>query len=216
MLTKIGVWIGLISSAVTVVLTLYNAKLNGEIQSTELELKRIETEISRSAQELDALREKTSRYQFVNQLLPDLLKKDKAQVTLTTNLITLVLTEEEARKLFGGLQASAEKDVQEAGRLGSASLANQRNTLRTAQAHEAAAFKALILGDYATALGEFEETERVYPTFHQAYEISRLLRRNVNSMNDPDVRKSVLKQIATDLSYGAPPDYLAKLEELSK
>jgi tetratricopeptide (TPR) repeat protein len=216
MLNKVGIWIGLVSSAVTVVLTIYNAQLNQKIQETELQLKQVETDLKRRAQDLDVLKEKTSRYQFVNQLLPDLLKKDKAQVTLTTNLITLALTDEEARKLFDGLQASREKDVQEVGRLGSASLASQRDTLRSAQAHEAAAFEALVRGDYKTALSEFEEAERVYPTFHQAYEIARLLRRNLSSISEPAIRKSVLKQIVTQLSYGAPPEYLQKLEEISK
>jgi hypothetical protein len=77
-------------------------------------------------------------------------------------MLNKVTMEDEARKLFSGLQASAEKDVQEAGKVGNSALANQRDTLRSAQNHDGAGFEALIKGEYATALKEFRETESVY------------------------------------------------------
>ena len=213
---QLGAWIAVISSIVTIGLTVYNTTLNTKIQKTELQLRQIETEIKRQSQELEVRRERTSRYEFVNKLLPDVLKKDKAQVTLTTNLITLALTEEEAKKLFDGFQSSRDKDIQEVGRIGTENLENQRERLRLALGHEAAAFEALIGGNYREALSEFEATDRVYPTFHQAYEIARLLRQNLSTMNDLNIRKNVFKRIVTEFKYGAPPKYIEKLEELSK
>lgn len=213
---QLGAWIAVISSIVTIGLTVYNTTLNAKIQKTELQLKQVETEIKRQSQELEVRREKTSRYEFVNKLLPDILKKDKAQVILTTNLITLALTEEEAKKLFDGFQSSRDKDIQEVGRIGTENLDKQRERVRLALAHEAAAFEALIGSDYQKALSEFEATDRVYPTFHQAYEIARLLRQNLSTMNDSNFRKSVFRRIVTEFSYGAPPKYIEKIDELSK
>ncbi|OPY64338.1 MAG: hypothetical protein A4E63_03567 [Syntrophorhabdus sp. PtaU1.Bin050] len=213
---KLGAWIGVVSSIVTIGLTIYNAALNTRIQQTELQLKQVESEIRKKSQELEERKERTARYEFVNKLLPDILKNEKAQVILTTNLISLALTEEEARKLFDGFQLSQDKNVQEVGKIGSENLDKQRQRLRTALSHEAAAFEALIAGDYHKALSEFEATEAVYPTFHQAYEISRLLRQNLNTMSESKSRKDVFKRIVAQYSYGAPSQYLQKLDELSK
>ncbi|OPY77669.1 MAG: hypothetical protein A4E65_02651 [Syntrophorhabdus sp. PtaU1.Bin153] len=216
MTEKIGAWIGVISSVVTIGLTVYNATLNTRIQQTEIQLKQVESEIRKKSQELEERKERTARYEFVNKLLPDVLKKEKPQVILTTNLITLALTEEEARKLFEGFQFSQDRSIQEVGRIGSENLEKQRERLRSALAHESAGFEALIAGDYQKALSEFETTESVYPTFHQAYEIARLLRQNLRAMSEAKSRKDVFRKIVTEYNYGAPPKYLQKLDELSK
>ncbi|OPX95052.1 MAG: hypothetical protein A4E58_02338 [Syntrophorhabdus sp. PtaB.Bin006] len=213
---KLGIWIGIVSSIVTIGLTIYNAVLNTRIQETDSKLRAMETEIKMKAQELEERKERTARYEFVNKLLPDILKNDKTQVVLTTNLISLALTEEEARKLFDGFQLSQDKNIQEVGKIGSENLDKQRQRLRSASSHEAAAFEALIAGDYQKALSEFEAAESVYPTFHQAYEISRLLRQNLNTMGESKNKKDVLKKIIAQYSYGAPSQYLQKLDELSK
>lgn len=216
MTEKLGAWIGVISSIVTIGLTFYNATLNAKIQQTELQLKQVESEIRKKTQELEERKERTARYEFVNKLLPDVLKKQKAQVILTTNLISLALTEDEARKLFDGFQLSQDESIQEVGKIGSENLDKQRERLRSALAHEAAAFEALIAGDYQKALFEFEATEAVYPTFHQAYEISRYLRQNLNMMNESKTRTAVFRRIVTEYNYGAPLKYLQKIDELSK
>jgi hypothetical protein len=151
-----------------------------------------------------------------DKLLPDLIAKDKTQVILKTNLISLALSEEEARKLFDGFSSSNDKNVQEVGNLGKEGLNSQREKARDAASHEAAAFEALISGDYQKAITEFEATDRVYPTFHQAYEISRLLRQSKDAMTDSAVRKTVLKRIVSELSWGASPTQIKKLNDLSK
>jgi hypothetical protein len=207
MIKKLSAWIAVISSFITIFLTIYNAYLHSKVVD-------IENDLKQKAQELEVRKEKTARYEFVNKLLPDVLKKDKAQVTLTTNLISLALSEEEARQLFAGFQVSQDISVREAGKIGSESL--QRNRLSLALTHEQEAFEALIAGDYPKAMSEFEATDQVYPTFHQAYEISRLLRQNLDAMRDPVKRKAVFRQIVADYNYGAPVEYIRKLDELSK
>lgn len=219
MVDKMGAWIGVISSAVTIGLTLYNAQLNADALKRQQELTTLEANLKARAQELEVSRERTSRYQFVNQLLPDLLKENKGQVTLTTNLITLALTAEEAQKLFSGLEASTETTVAEAGKLGTESVkAQELNLSRTAQAQalETAGFDALLKGDFETALVKFEETEKVYPSFHQAYEIGLLLRKNKDGFSDSATQKRILTQIATEMSYGAPTETIQKLKEMGK
>jgi hypothetical protein len=214
MIRKLGAWTAVISSIVTVGLTVCNAILHSRVESTQTYLNGLQVEIQKKTQELEVKKERTARYEFVNKLLPDVLKKDKAQVTLTTNLISLALSEEEARQLFAGFQVSQDISVREVGMIGSESL--QRNRLSLALAHEKEAFEALIAGDYPKALSEFEATDQVYPTFHQAYEISRLLRQNLAAMREPDKRKAVFRQIIAEYNHGAPAEYIRKLDELSK
>jgi hypothetical protein len=213
---KLIVWLSICSTIVTISLTIYNAILNTKIQDTEIQLKKMETELKIKSQELESQKEKTSRYEFINKLLPDVLNKDKAHVILTTNLITLVLDEKEAQKLFDGFSISNNKDIQEVGKIGSENIQNQRERLKSALNHEAAGFEFLINGEYNKAISEFLTTDNIYPTFHQVYEIASLLRQNINKMNDINTRKTVLKQIVNELNYGAPSIYLNRLEELSK
>ena len=135
-------------------------------------------------------------------------------------IIALALTEDEARKLFDGFRVSQDTRIQEAGKIGSESLIYQlnaqRDRLNSALAHEAEAFDALIEGKYKKALSDFKATDQVYPTFHQAYEISRLLEKNIEEMSDPEKRKVVFRKIVKDYSYGAPVKYIQKLDDLSK
>lgn len=234
MIEKLGKWTAVIASVITVGLTLSSAILNAkiekhraeiedtkaQIEKSKLEFERVDSEIKKKYQEIEERKERTTRYEFVNKLLPDILKSDKTQATLTTNLITLALTEEEARKLFDGFRVSQDTRIQEAGKIGSESLTNQLNAQRgrlsSALAHEAEAFDALIEGKYDKALSEFKATDLAYPTFHQAYEISRLLEKNLSEMSDPEKRKVVFRRIVKDYSYGAPAKYIQKLDELAK
>jgi len=125
MTEKLSAWTAVLSSIITVGLTVYNATLNTKIQQAKVDLTRVQTEINQKYAELEVRKERTSRYEFVNKLLPDVLKKDRSQVTLTTNLISLALTEEEARKLFDGFQISQDINVQEVGKIGHESLNKQ-------------------------------------------------------------------------------------------
>jgi len=193
MTEKLSAWTAVLSSIITVGLTVYNATLNTKIEQAKVDLTRVQTEINQKYAELEVRKERTTRYEFVNKLLPDVLKKDRSQGTLTTNLISLALTEDEARKLFDGFQISQDINVQEVGKIGQESLnkqiTQQRDRLSLALAHESREFEALIAEDYQTALMEFVATDNVYPTFHQAYEISRLLRQNLDAMSDSGKKK---------------------------
>ena len=89
MIEKLSAWTAVLSSIITVGLTVYNATLNIKIEQAKVDLTRVQTEINQKYAELEVRKERTTRYEFVNKLLPDVLKKDRSQVTLTTNLISL-------------------------------------------------------------------------------------------------------------------------------
>ena len=145
MTEKIGAWIGLISTSITILLTVLNYQLNSRLQEAEAALKNAEASLTIVKTELEVSREKTERYEFVNKLLPDLLVEDSTRVILTSNLITLVMSEEEAKKLFAGLSSSKDQKAQAAGRTG---LETFKNRQELARELELQGIDALIAGDF--------------------------------------------------------------------
>ncbi len=117
--SKAGKWLGLASAIVTVSLTVLNAYWSKQIETVDQQLKQREADLKALQLELDAGKEKLARYTFVHKLFDGVLNQDQAQKTLTVNLMTLALTEEEAQQLFAGLQASDNADARDVGSLGS-------------------------------------------------------------------------------------------------
>lgn len=78
---------------------------------------------------------------------------------------------------------------------------------------ERQAFELLLAGEYDRAIEAFEETEIIYQTFHQVYEIGRLLRRNRSKLDIPEERRKIYKIIVDEMSYGAPRDLLQELRK---
>jgi len=106
---RVGAWIGVTSAAITVILTVLNGLISNRIQEAELN-------ISRQAQVQQEARDRISRYTFVQALLSDLAEESTSQQELITNLIRLALTEDEANRLFGGLEASEDSTISNFGR----------------------------------------------------------------------------------------------------
>lgn len=77
-------------------------------------------------------------------------------------------------------------------------------------------FTALLEGRYDDSIAAFEEAERIYPAYHQVYEIGRLLREERNNLTEPEKRKQVFHKIVNKYSWKAPKEMLEKLRELSK
>ena len=216
MSNKTGLSVGVISSAVTVVLTVLNYQLNSDIEQTKLRLQETETMLRAKAHELDVSREKTQRYEFVNRLLPGLLNDNPSQVTLTTNLIRLALSEEEAEELFSGFATSTDVKVQMVGKAGIEGITQSRARYQTALDYEHQGYEALLNGELDKAITAFEAAEKTYPTFHQVYEIAQLLRRNRKKLADGKVRKQVYDRIVREFSWKAPPVLLQKIKALAE
>jgi len=85
-----------------------------------------------------------------------------------------------------------------------------------AEAKEREGFEKLIAGDYDGAAQAFQDADNAYPTFHSASEISRLIKARRNDLNDPAKRKEVFQTIARQYSFGAPPELINKLKEMSR
>jgi hypothetical protein len=73
-------------------------------------------------------------------------------------------------------------------------------------------FERLLERNFNGARRAFEAVERTYPSFHQAYEIARLLQREQSRLPSPEVQRRVLTRIISDYSWKAPADLLTAIE----
>lgn len=108
-------WVASISTLVTLSLTVLNAYWSNEIRALEGELKKQQIT-------LDEENARLARYTFVQGLLDDLLSQEEAQKNLTVNLVSLALSNEEAKKLFSGFASSDNKQVENVGNIGLSTL----------------------------------------------------------------------------------------------
>ncbi|MGC4079735.1 MAG: hypothetical protein QM702_22360 [Rubrivivax sp.] len=124
--SALTIWLGVISTVVTLGLTALNAYWSREISATDQRLKLKASELEEKKLELEKLnfsltegKERMNRYAFVQGLFAQVLNdKDMGQKTLAVNLINLALTADEAKTLFAGLQTSPDKQAREVGNLG--------------------------------------------------------------------------------------------------
>jgi hypothetical protein len=215
MTEKIGAWVGVIASVVTIVLTVMNYQLKSDLEKAKLDLEAARTEIERTKAQIEQSRERTERYEFVNGLLPDLLKDNAEMVTLRTNLISLVLKEDEASRLFAGFAASSEKAIKKAGDAGMKAVEGQTR-YQQALDLEREGFSALVAGDLHSALQHFEDIVAIYPDFHSASEIAQLLHDQQAAFDSQTGRKAIYQMIVRRYSWKAPQPYLDQLRELAK
>lgn len=214
---KITVWIGVCSSIITIILSIINLKLNAEMQEVDTYIKKVEADLKQKTYELEKSRENTSRYEFVNKLMPDLLVDNKQHVVLTTNLIALVLDESETEQLFNGLASSTEENVSSVGKIGIATITSvqeNKSKYQSAIEYEAKAFDALVNEDFVNAIKYLDLAEKVYPSFHQVYEINSLLKKNIANIQDEKTKAAVIRKIVFELNWKAPQPQLNQLKEM--
>lgn len=116
---KIGKWLAITSAALTIILTAYNGYLSSKVSQAEHEIEKRAQDLETKRLMLDAGKEDINRYAFVQNLLSGVLTQNQAEKNLTINLINLALTEQEAKQLFAGLQASNDNETRIVGSLGS-------------------------------------------------------------------------------------------------
>jgi len=116
-INRISIWLGIVTSVITVALTVYTAYNKSKIDLLEDKLKERTTTIEES-------REKVERYKWVFSLYNDLTDTDARKSKFTGALITLALTDSESTKLFSGLQASSDKVLQNLGKNGLVTVSN--------------------------------------------------------------------------------------------
>lgn len=89
------------------------------------------------------------------------------------------------------------------------------NRLKTAQAKEREGFQYVISGNYGAAAAAFQAAENAYPSYHNVYELARVLRANQSQMSDPEKKKEVFQTIVNKFSYGAPADLWAQVKTIA-
>jgi hypothetical protein len=82
----------------------------------------------------------------------------------------------------------------------------QSSKLSTAKQKEREGFEKLISGDYAGAADAFKAAEKAFPSYHNVYELSKILNENRAQMDTPAKKQEVFSTIVKKYSYGAPPD----------
>ncbi|WP_420601494.1 hypothetical protein [Flagellimonas sp.] len=82
---------------------------------------------------------------------------------------------------------------------------------KRAKEKEREAFGYLVQGDLKQAERAFRKVDSIYPTYHQAYEISRYLKDNKEYFNDSSKIKSIQEYTVKNFPYGAPKDVIGRL-----
>jgi len=141
---NVSVWLGIITSIITVALTIYTAYNKAKIDSLEDKLKERSATVEES-------RERVDRYKWVFSLYNDLTDTDKRRSKFAGSLITLALTDTESKKLFSGLQTSSDKVLQNLGKNGLVSLNNATIVSLVSK------IDTLSIPDRTSAVGELEK-----------------------------------------------------------
>ena len=87
-----------------------------------------------------------------------------------------------------------------------------KNDLQQATRLEYGAFEALIAKDFNQALNFFEQAEQSYNGFHNVYEITKILRKNKNSLENRSTQVRIVKLILQHPG-ASPRDLLKRLRE---
>jgi hypothetical protein len=209
---KVSVWVGIISVLSTLILSIFTFQINTQRQKaednqriTQNKLDEVQKEFQRQLEEKKFQKEK---YQLVSTIIPDLTARDK---DIKINLIRLILGDEEASRLFLGLQFSTDAKSKEIGNIGSNTI---KDIYSKASDLENKGFEALINGKDEEAIQAFKEAEKVSPQFRSVFEISRLLEQNRSELADINTRKSVLQKLVTE--YQVPTNSKKKILDLSR
>jgi len=86
---------------------------------------------------------------------------------------------------------------------------------KAAAKFETQGFTHLLAGELDQAITAFTNAEVNATSYHQVYEIARLLHKERANLDDPEKRRQVYQQIVNDMSYGAPPEMLEQLRKLA-
>jgi hypothetical protein len=73
-------------------------------------------------------------------------------------------------------------------------------------------FTAIANNQFDTALSKFNQIEKITPSFHSSYEISKLLTKQKANLNNPETQQNVKEQIIKNYSWKAPVEQVNKIE----
>jgi hypothetical protein len=93
---------------------------------------------------------------------------------------------------------------------------NDLSSYEQAAALEKEGFNAIANNEFDSALAKFNMAEKVSPSFHSSYEISRLLSKQKENLDNPETQQVLKNQILKNYSWKAPPEQKKKLEDQLK
>lgn len=139
--------------------------------------------------------------------------KAKIETDLNTGNIQSAIKTIEAAKAIGGQSAeqviqSVKEDKEKDKVIKTYSIKFQK-----ASQKEREGFEALIAGKYDDAIKAFQDSESIYNSYHQVYELARLINDHKQEMIDENKRNEIFKLIIDRYSYRAPQDLLDQLKE---
>lgn len=89
---------------------------------------------------------------------------------------------------------------------------NEPAVYQQAKKLETEAFEAIANNQFETAMAKFNQIEKITPSFHSSYEISKLLNKQRTNLNNPEVQQNIKSQILKNYSWKAPADQIKKIE----
>ncbi|HKC80249.1 MAG TPA: hypothetical protein VKB91_03580 [Gemmatimonadaceae bacterium] len=175
-----------IGAVITILVAVYGAYQKGKSDESERAIDDRRTRVEES-------RERVERYKFALATLTGLRGKDSTDRGISLAIARLALTDSEAGDLFRGLAASPDSSLSQLGHAGASQqeVLSLRDTA-TAARLERQGYEQIAKGEFADAAASFEGAERAFPTYHQAYELGRFLRRTRGLPSD-SIRARVLR-----------------------
>ncbi len=90
--------------------------------------------------------------------------------------------------------------------------ANNIGSYEKAVQLEKEGFEAISKNQLGIALEKFNQIEKIAPSFHSSYEISKLLNSKKNNFSNPGVQKEIKELIIKKYYWKAPPEQMKKIE----
>jgi len=122
LLTRLGTWVTIFGSVLTMVLTFWNTQTKQQIDQREARLKEqnqlLEADLRQRSTSIEESKERVDRYKWVYSLVPDLSAEDGAKRNAALAIMRLALSKAEADSLLAGLQQSPVKEVRDAAEQG--------------------------------------------------------------------------------------------------
>jgi len=169
---RVTIWVGIIGSIVTILLTIWNAHTKSLIDEKEQYLKALEVSLKERVTKIEESKERVDRYKWVLSLFPALNDEDEKKRNFTLSLTRLALTEDEAAKLFANLQASPSKELQLVGQNGYAAIQNEVIALLVTKMNEST---SKVRNDaLATLKRDYKDSSQAITMTLQSYDPTRI------------------------------------------
>lgn len=135
---------------------------------------------------------------------------DQTTVKIFDNILSVVKEVEITNRKIADAQESVAEAKIQAAKTEQLKIMKGDVNLEKAKAKESAGFNYLLKRDLKNALASFQEAENAYPSYHNVYELSKLLRRQ----NENPDWKAIYREIATQYRWGMSAEMIEQFKKL--